>query len=113
MATDYSTLLALDSMASEQSVRVAVYDRALNTKRVVARAPPVESIAERFFAFVQGQRWRLEALDAASNHANRRDTIERLIENAETIAAWADPEPTPIPVLDTRPKKKRAAKKKH
>ena len=97
-------------MDDEQTVRVAVYDRAMTMYRLLARAPSVEAIAETFLNFVQGQRWRIDALDVAIKHTGRGNTIETLVQKAEQIAKWAVPKPESAPVV--KPTKKKAPKKK-
>ena len=92
MASDYGSLLALDSFASEASLRVAAYGRALEVCKKMRRPPPAESIASSLVDFVKGERWRLDALDVALKHAGMGSTVETLIEKANEIAAWAKPD---------------------
>ena len=96
MEKDYGSLLALDAFASEQSIRVAVYARAMDLRRTISRPPPVEEIADNFLAFVKGDRWRLEALDVALRQRDHRSTVASMIESAGRVVAWARPaiEPT-------------------
>jgi len=96
MSSDYGSLLALDSFASEESLRVAAYGRALTyLQHATAKASP-EAVASRFVAFVGVERWRLDALDLAILRADRRMSVDRLMESAEKIVRWVQPEPVVI-----------------
>ena len=88
----HSALLALDSMASEKSVRIAVYDRAFFLFEMMVKKTSVEEIADQIIEFVGGEKHRLEAFDVALKRMNRRQRMEALIEKAEEIAAWAGKE---------------------
>lgn len=102
MTTDRGSLVSLDSSASKQSIRVAIYARALAFLRAGTSGETPGPIAESFFEFVGSEKWRLDALDVALKHANRRDTLERLLEQAEKIAEFVKnpPEPEPEPVAE-------------
>ena len=69
------SLLGLDRYATEESIRVAVYGRALEFSKIMKRTPPVEEIAEAFIAFVGGEGWRLDVLDVALGNADRHHSI--------------------------------------
>ncbi len=114
MATDYGSLLALDSFASEESLRVAAYARALEFIRAGTSGMAPGPIAEGFFEFVGSEKWRLDVLDVALKHANRRDTLEILLEKADKIAAFVKNPPEPEPVAAKAPAKvsKKIASKK-
>lgn len=89
MTSEYGSLFALDSFASVESVRVAVYSRALAVANTLARPPATEAIANIFLDFVKDDRWRLDALDVALKRADRHTTVEKLIAKATEIADWA------------------------
>ncbi len=91
---DHSSLLALDSMAGEKSVRVAVYDRAmLIVETMRNKKASVEEIADQIFAFVAGDKHRLEAFDVSLKRLNPHNKMSNIIDRAEAIAAWADQGP--------------------
>ena len=115
--SDRGSLLALDTGAGEESIRVAVYDRALTLKSLSRQAQTAEEMGERFVAFARGERYRLEALDVALRHASIRSTAETIIASAEKIANWAAPPAPPVVVAipsepKLAPKKKVTRKKK-
>jgi len=85
---DYGSLLALDSFASEESIRVAAYGRALDFSTVVAEPQPPDFIAAKFVEFIGGERWRLDALDVAIRRTNRPTNLDRLLMLADEIVAW-------------------------
>jgi hypothetical protein len=107
--SDRGSLLALDSFASEESLRVAAYARALVYRRNTTKPLDAEVIAERFVSFIGGQRWRLDALDTAIENAGRRANLDKLISSADKIVAWVcPPEPVtqdPDPAPDGGPAK--------
>jgi len=97
---DRGSILALDSFSGEESIRVAAYDRALTLKALARRAPSVASIASSILEFVQGEGWRMNAIDVAVRHANRHTGIEDLIAKAKEITDWAAP---PVEVVTPPP----------
>jgi len=119
---DLLSLLSLDSFASDESARVAVYGRAMRFCADTARPTPTEEVADAMAAFVDGQRWRLEALDVALDKQNRRSSLEHLLESAGAICAWVtadpavtdpvtpDPAPAPAPPASTRKSTRRKRK---
>lgn len=98
MASDRESLLALDSFATEESLRVAVIRRAMKLSILTLREQAAkEVIADSFIAFVSGQRWRLDVLDAALEYAGARTSLDRLMKSANEIAEWVRPDSTPEP----------------
>ena len=93
MPSDRSSLLALDSGMSEESIRVAVYDRAMTLNMRFARGPTVEEIANLLVAFVGAEHWRLDALDVALRKTDRRGTVAGIVEAAGEIVRWVRSEP--------------------
>jgi hypothetical protein len=89
MSSDYGSLLSLDSFASEESIRVAAYSRALAVRQQIQRPPLADQIATAFIDFVGDERWRLDALDVALRYAHMRSTVESIIEQANEVSAWA------------------------
>ena len=92
MSSELSSLLALDSHMSEESVRVAVYDRAMKLQAQLKRGPSVEEIADQFMVFVGSEHWRLSGLDIALHKLDRHGTVEGILEEAEAIVAWVKAE---------------------
>jgi len=91
---NYSSLLALDAMASEKSIRIAVYDRALMLHGAMKLKVQVsiEEIANQILEFVGGERHRLEAVDVSMKRMHRQNRIEDVLTRAEKIAEWAEEE---------------------
>lgn len=110
MTTTYGSLLALDSFASEESLRIAAYGRALKLSKAVRTAPSVELVAARFIDFVSDERWRLDALDVALSTIDRGADLDRLMKIAEEIADWAKPASASAPASE--PVKKKSTRRK-
>jgi hypothetical protein len=110
MTTDYTSLLSLDSFADEESVRVAVYDRAMKVEGGTHEV--IERNADLFLAFVKDARWRLDVLDVALRRSSARCSAAFVLEKAEAIAAWVETqtEPEVAPVAAPAPKKKSSKK---
>ena len=105
MSSDYTALLALDSMTSENMLKVAVYERAVQLHQLMARKIPIEEIASRFLEFAKGERWRLAVLDTVFLRVDRKTTLDRIIEYANEAAEWIDPKPDPSQAQPTKPKR--------
>lgn len=106
MTSGYGSLLALDSFASEESIRVAAYGRALEFSKMSKYTPDVAEIAACFVGFVGNERWRLDVLDVALSNIDRNFSVDRLIAMANEIADWAKlPEPEPEPESEPEPAK--------
>lgn len=102
MTTDLASLLALDAYTSEEVLRVAAYDRALQLTKLVVRPSPVDAVATRIVGFVRGECWRMSVVDVALKYADRHTSIDALIEKAEEIAAWAKPPVAPTPAVEPK-----------
>ncbi len=100
MISGFDSLLALDAYATEESLRVAAYDRAMTLKMLAAHSPPAEEIAESIIDFVQGEYWRMGAVDVALKYADRRASIKSLIARAGEIIKWVEP---PAKVVTAEP----------
>lgn len=87
----HGSLLALDALASEESIRVALYGRAMEMHKRMSNPIKVELIAEAFVRFVKNERYKLDALDIALRFAGRRTPVETLIAQATEIVRWAKP----------------------
>ncbi len=109
MATDFGSLLSLDSLTGEQATRIAVYKMAIRLSSALTEAPLITDVADKIFEFVGGSAWRLEALDIAIQRTGRRSNVENCIKTAQDIADWVQP-PVNIPVARAveRPVKKKA-----
>lgn len=114
MASDYGALLALDSFATEESVRVAVYDRAMKVASAAGDHSKTIRAAELFLTFVEGKRWRLDILDVALRRSSKHSPAEIVVEKAEDIAEWVESKPEPeLPVVETpAPAKKKSTRRK-
>ena len=112
--SDRGSLLSLDSVSSEEQIRLAIYDRALSLHKITKKSPGVTAIAESFVEFVRGERLRLDALDLAFQHADRFTSADRLLDRAEKIVAWAAPpvEPVAADLTTTKKTSKKKATKK-
>ncbi len=114
MADDFKSLLSLDSMTGEQSVRLAVYKRAEQFSMKVQDRPDIAETAQAFLDFVGGSAWRLETIDVVVSAASRRSTVAAVLANAQRIADWVQP-PKNIPVrrdVSPSPVKKKATTRK-
>ncbi len=95
--TDGASLLELDALTSEESLRVHMYKCAMTFQSKSTEYPTVDSIASAFFDFVKGERWRLEVLDVALHRVSRHTTVESALKKAQEIADWVKPAPPPPP----------------
>ncbi len=111
MASEFESLLSLDTMSGEQATRLAVYKRAVSLCHVLSSSPSPEETAELFLEFVGKSAWRLEALELAISKTGRRSSVDNCIVAAQTIADWVQP-PANIPVARPAPVKKKAAVRK-
>lgn len=93
MTSDWGSFLELDSFVSEESLRVAMYERALTVRNANPKAGTTEEIASCFIDFVKGERWRFDALNVALKSINRTVTVDTLIEKADKVVAWVESEP--------------------
>ena len=100
MTTGYGSLLALDSFASDESLRVAAYARALKLHRTNPKARNPKEIAEKFIEFVKGDRWRLDALDVVLQLSGRKSDVDGILQQANEIAEFVTAAPAP----ETEPK---------
>jgi hypothetical protein len=122
MESSSTSLLELDVFASEESLRVYMYKRALPFRGKSKQFLTLDSVASAFLDFVGGERWRLEALDTVLQRSSMRTTVEVVLEGAQEIADWVKPKPPPPPppsgegtlddVTSPTTKKKVEAKKK-
>jgi hypothetical protein len=96
------SLLALDSLSSEESVRVALYARAKRVADAQMLTHQVESIADAFVKFVGGASWRMDALDVVLATTGRRESVDLILKKTSAVIAWvtgipeSEPEPDPV-----------------
>ncbi len=102
MKSGFESLLALDAYTTEEALRIAAYDRAMTLKTLAESSPPAKEIAESIIDFVQGDYWRMGAVDVALKYADRRTSIKSLIAKAGEIAKWAKP---PVEVAAPEPQR--------
>ena len=112
MKSGFESLLALDAYTTEEALRIAAYDRAMTLKTLAESSPPAKEIAESIIDFVQGDYWRMGAVDVALKYADRRTSIESLIAKAGEIAKWAKPPVEAVVAEPQRTETQPAAQKK-
>jgi len=107
MSTERESLLALDAFATRESIRVAVYHRAVTLAQAASNHEVAAEFAEAFLDFVDDERWKLDALDIALKRSNPRSNAENIIDKAQKIADWVKPEDRILKLdeLDDTPKK--------